>query len=130
MRAYMVTDAHAHRPLQDERGVSRDEMAAVVTEVAEGRIPKDRIALKCLFDEMKEWPFMDTSVELPTGAGQAAPAAAAAPSASDYAALMGEGEGGAQTCTTAKQRVMRMQPAFIARHLAPGWPPHGPPARL
>jgi hypothetical protein len=32
--------------LQDERGVSRDEMAAALLEVAEGRVPKDRIALQ------------------------------------------------------------------------------------
>lgn len=31
---------------QDERGVSRDEMSAALVEVAEGRVPKDRIALK------------------------------------------------------------------------------------
>ncbi len=32
--------------IEDERGVSRDEMAAALVEVAEGRVPKDRIALK------------------------------------------------------------------------------------
>ena len=32
--------------VQDERGVSRDEMAAALLEVAEGRVPKDRIALQ------------------------------------------------------------------------------------
>ena len=34
------------RCAQDERGVSRDEMSAALVEVAEGRVPKDRIALK------------------------------------------------------------------------------------
>lgn len=41
---------------QDERGVSRDEMAAALDEVATGRIPKDRIALKCLYEDMAAWP--------------------------------------------------------------------------
>lgn len=76
-------------------------MAAVVTEIAEGRIPKDRIALKCLYDEMKEWPFLDSTAELTPGGGTGAPSSAAsssaasspAPTASDYATLMGENGG-------------------------------------
>jgi hypothetical protein len=36
--------------------VSRDEMAAALDDVAAGRVPKDRIALKCLFEEMVAWP--------------------------------------------------------------------------
>ncbi len=32
--------------MEDERGVSRDEMATALLDVAEGRVPKDRIALK------------------------------------------------------------------------------------
>jgi hypothetical protein len=42
--------------VEDERGVSRDEMAAALDEVAAGRIPKDRLALKCLVEEMRTWP--------------------------------------------------------------------------
>jgi hypothetical protein len=38
---------------QDERGVSRDEMAAALLDVAEGRVPRDRLALKCLLEEMQ-----------------------------------------------------------------------------
>jgi hypothetical protein len=47
-------------PLQDERGVSRDEMAAALLEVAEGRVPKDRLALKCLLEDMQVggWCFL------------------------------------------------------------------------
>lgn len=33
--------------------MSRDEMAAALLEVAEGRIPKDRLALKCLLEDMQ-----------------------------------------------------------------------------
>lgn len=42
---------------QDERGVSRDEMAAALDDITDGRVPKDRIALKCLCEEMREWPL-------------------------------------------------------------------------
>jgi hypothetical protein len=45
--------------VQDERGVSRDEMAVALMDVAEGRVPLDRIALKCLLEEMQEWPFIN-----------------------------------------------------------------------
>jgi hypothetical protein len=33
-------------------------MAAALLDVAEGRVPKDRLALKCLIEEMLEWPFL------------------------------------------------------------------------
>lgn len=33
--------------------MSRDEMAAALLEVAEGRVPKDRLALKCLLEDMQ-----------------------------------------------------------------------------
>lgn len=45
--------------IEDERGVSRDEMAAALLEVAEGRVPRDRLALKCLLEDMQSWPFLD-----------------------------------------------------------------------
>eukprot|EP00878_Enallax_costatus_P023779 GHUV01025325.1.p1 GENE.GHUV01025325.1~~GHUV01025325.1.p1 ORF type:complete len:170 (+),score=59.53 GHUV01025325.1:795-1304(+) len=45
--------------IEDERGVSRDEMSAALLDVAEGRIPKDRLALKCLVEDMQSWPFLD-----------------------------------------------------------------------
>ena len=57
---------HQHpRPpwLQDESGVSRDELAAALQEVAEGRIPKDRLALRELAREMIEWPYKDLSTD-------------------------------------------------------------------
>jgi hypothetical protein len=38
--------------------VSRDEMAAALLEVAEGRVPRDRLALKCLLEDMQAWPFL------------------------------------------------------------------------
>ncbi len=41
--------------------MSRDELAAALYEVSEGRIPKDRIALRELTREMLEWPYADIS---------------------------------------------------------------------
>ncbi len=34
-------------------------MAQALMEVGEGRVPNDRIALKCLHDEMLGWPFLE-----------------------------------------------------------------------
>lgn len=51
--------------LQDNSGVSRDEMAAALSAVAEGRVPTDRIALRELYREMINWPFLDK--DAPTG---------------------------------------------------------------
>lgn len=45
--------------MENDSGVSRDEMAAALTEVAEGKVPSDRIALRELYREMIQWPFLD-----------------------------------------------------------------------
>ena len=45
--------------VEDSSGVSRDEMAEALMEVAEGKIPADRIALRELHREMIDWPFLD-----------------------------------------------------------------------
>ncbi len=63
--------ASARARRQDESGASRDEVAAALVEVAAGRVPKDRIALRELFSEMTAWPFV-------TDADEAVAAAAAA----------------------------------------------------
>lgn len=75
---------------QDERGVSRDEMAEALVEIGEGRVPNDRIALKCLHEEMTQWPFLEVAADS-AAASKEAEAPAAKPSASDYASLMGGG---------------------------------------
>ena len=49
--------------LQDEGGASRDDIAAALVEVAEGRVPKDRIALRELYREIMEWPFVEAAPE-------------------------------------------------------------------
>ena len=53
--------------LQHSSGVSRDEVAAALIEVAEGRVPKDRVALRELHREMVEWPFLDAEDALDEG---------------------------------------------------------------
>lgn len=74
--------------IEDERGVSRDEMAEALVEIGEGRVPNDRIALKCLHEEMTQWPFLEVAADS-AAASKEAEAPAAKPSASDYASLMG-----------------------------------------
>lgn len=49
--------------LQDEGGASRDEIAAALVEVSEGRVPKDRIALRELYREIMDWPFVEKAPE-------------------------------------------------------------------
>jgi hypothetical protein len=45
--------------MEDASGVSREEMADALVEVAEGRVPADRIALRELHRELTNWPFLD-----------------------------------------------------------------------
>ncbi len=49
---------------EGDYGCSRDEMAAALVDVSEGRIPKDRIALRALYTDLKEWPFVGSEAEL------------------------------------------------------------------
>ncbi len=71
--------------------MSRDEMAEALIEIGEGRVPNDRIALKCLHEEMTQWPFLEVAAASAAASKEAAAAPAAQPSASDYASLMGGG---------------------------------------
>lgn len=53
--------------VENSSGVSRDEMAEALLEVAEGKIPADRIALRELHREMINWPFLDPEEPATTG---------------------------------------------------------------
>jgi hypothetical protein len=53
--------------IEDSRGVSRDEMAAALEVVAEGQVPRDRIALRELHREMVNWPFLEVDGTKTTG---------------------------------------------------------------
>jgi hypothetical protein len=46
--------------IEDSLGVSRDEVSAAMEAVAAGQIPKDRLALRVLHNEMVNWPFLET----------------------------------------------------------------------
>lgn len=52
-------------------GVSRDEMAAVLMEVVDGRLPKDRIALRELYNEIIGWPWLEAEEDQTEGTGEA-----------------------------------------------------------
>ena len=69
--------------VEDSRGVSRDEMALALEEVAAGKLPTDRIALRLLHGEMTNWPFLenDASVKPPDTVEIKAPPPGAAPCA-------------------------------------------------
>lgn len=89
----MIEDPRAREQraqgIEDDRGVSRDEMAAVLMEIAEGRVPKDRIALKCLYDDMVNWPFLEVGQVAPGQPQASTSGSSKAPSPSEYAALTG-----------------------------------------
>lgn len=116
--------------IEDGRGVSRDEMAGALAEVAEGRVPRDRIALRCLHDEVLGWPFLnDSAASVPTAAGVAAAAAAAKraaagesrapPTAADYASLA-EAGGVARPYVMGKDARQGDKPQGLA-DLLPDW---------
>jgi len=48
--------------VEDARGCTREDMAAALVDVYEGRIPKDRVALRELANEMLNWPKLETEV--------------------------------------------------------------------
>lgn len=87
-------ERRAKAGVEDSRGVSRDEMATALVEVAEGRVPKDRIALRCLHEEVAEWPFLESNFpgdkdNLPSKADRpSTPAAPKATAPSEYASIL------------------------------------------
>ena len=61
-----------HGAMQENAGgVSRDEMAAVLMEVVDGRLPKDRIALRELYNEISGWPWLEADEDQTEGSGEA-----------------------------------------------------------
>lgn len=48
--------------VEDARGCTREDMAAALVDVYEGRIPKDRVVLRELANEMLNWPKLETEV--------------------------------------------------------------------
>jgi len=108
--------------IEDERGVSRDEMAAALAEVAEGRIPKDRLALKCLYEDMSNWPYLNVEQD-----SQPAPSSSssspASMTSSDYATLT-EGGGVAKPYIMGGKQRAGEKPQGLADML-PDWVGYG-----
>lgn len=46
-------------------------MAAVLMEVVDGRLPKDRIALRELYNEIIGWPWLEATEDQTEGEGEA-----------------------------------------------------------
>lgn len=104
-------ERRAKADIEDSRGVSRDEMAAALIEVAEGRVPKDRIALKCLHEEIAEWPFLDINTPLTGGFSTASAAdkeSKPKTAPSDYAGLLKGGD------TVVKPYIMGQEASLTA----------------
>ncbi|CAM8933005.1 unnamed protein product [Rhodiola kirilowii] len=45
--------------IDDSEGPSREELAAALEEVNEGKVPRDRVALRMLAEEMTQWPNLE-----------------------------------------------------------------------
>ncbi|GBF99317.1 hypothetical protein Rsub_12098 [Raphidocelis subcapitata] len=117
--------------IEDDRGVSRDEMASALEEVASGRIPRDRLALKCLYEDMAAWPYLtgaDTATAAAAaaataaagGGGGVASAAATAAAGGDYASLANGVEPIAKPYILGKEARAGDRPQTLA-DLLPDW---------
>lgn len=49
--------------IEDPDAPTREELAAVLEEVNEGKIPKNRLALKLLAEEMNRWPNLEVQIK-------------------------------------------------------------------
>lgn len=45
--------------IDDENAPTRDDLAACLEEINEGKVPKDRVALQMLAEEMNSWPNLE-----------------------------------------------------------------------
>ncbi|KAF5839315.1 hypothetical protein DUNSADRAFT_1092 [Dunaliella salina] len=106
--------------IEDSRGVSRDEMAAALMDVAEGRLPKDRIALKCLHEEVINWPFLDAN----NPSDRIGQEGAAEPTKADYQALNNDSDTIAKPYILGKEARAGDKPKGIA-DLLPDWVGYG-----
>ncbi|XP_055809055.1 ycf3-interacting protein 1, chloroplastic isoform X2 [Solanum dulcamara] len=48
--------------IDDENAPTRDDLAACLEEINEGKLPKDRVALQMLAEEMNSWPNLEVEV--------------------------------------------------------------------
>lgn len=47
----------------DDEEVSRDDLVSALEEVHEGKIPENRVALRCLAEEMVQWPNLEVETK-------------------------------------------------------------------
>lgn len=106
--------------IEDERGVSRDEMAAALLEVAEGRVPKDRLALKCLLEDMQSWPFLDADDAAVAADASSSGAAAASSQSKQQEAIVDDATGIVRPYIMGKEARKGDQPQDLADML-PDW---------
>jgi len=57
--------------VEDESGVSREDLQYCLQEVKDGDMPEDRVALRRLAEEMREWPYLDLTDEMKAQAAEA-----------------------------------------------------------
>lgn len=105
--------------IEDASGVSRDEMASALVDVYEGRIPKDRVALKVLWEEITDWPFLKQDVSGGGGPGSVG----ARPNNADYSAI-GGGDSVAQPYIMGKEARGEEKPQS-AWDMLPSWVGYG-----
>ncbi|KAL7089790.1 hypothetical protein ACP275_13G204700 [Erythranthe tilingii] len=48
--------------IDDENAPSRDDLAAALVQVNEGQVPKDRVLLRMLAEEMLQWPNLEVEI--------------------------------------------------------------------
>lgn len=48
--------------IDDSEAPTRDDLAAVLEEVNEGKIPKNKVALRMLAEEMAQWPNLEVEI--------------------------------------------------------------------
>jgi hypothetical protein len=76
----LVREQRALLGVESGGAVSRDDIAAALVDVAAGKIPRDRLALKELHREMVEWPFIEAERKGSGGGGGGAGGAEASTS--------------------------------------------------
>lgn len=60
-----LADRRERFGIEDESGCSAEEKIQVLEDVDEGRVPTDIVACEFVLNELREWPGLDSDIELP-----------------------------------------------------------------
>ena len=60
-----LADRRERFGIEDESGCSAEEKIQVLEDVDEGRVPTDIVAREFVLNELREWPGLDSDIELP-----------------------------------------------------------------